>query len=290
MNDDIVALVPLLRAGGIPVPDLVRTDAGQSHAQLESGVWRVLTQLPGRTLHAATALSQVRNAGAAMGDFHTALLESRHEFAFSRPGAHNTVAHMEKLRAALARHEPHRLYPAVEAIAEGIFGRWSDFGSIPNLPLRIGHGDPKISNFLFAPDHTISGVIDLDTMAWTSVDIEIGDALRSWCNRGTEDQARADFDIRTADAALEGYLSRAPWLTDEECESLPASAERICLELAARFAADALEETYFGWDPEIATGRGEHNLLRARGQLSLAVSARNARSDLEASCHRHRRR
>ena len=45
--------------------------------------------------------------------------------------------------------------------------------------------------------------------------------------------------------------------------------EWISLELAARFAADALFESYFGWDPARFPGRGEHNLVRARGQWSM---------------------
>ncbi|MBL8945157.1 MAG: hypothetical protein JNK45_18470, partial [Myxococcales bacterium] len=41
------------------------------------------------------------------------------------------------------------------------------------------------------------------------------------------------------------------------------------LELAARFAADALRERYFGWDASRFPARGEHNLVRAKGQWSL---------------------
>ena len=39
------------------------------------------------------------------------------------------------------------------------------------------------------------------------------------------------------------------------------------------FAQDALAECYFGWNAAFG-GRGEHNLLRARGQASLAASVR----------------
>ncbi|MCA9494553.1 MAG: hypothetical protein KC621_31715, partial [Myxococcales bacterium] len=62
-------------------------------------------------------------------------------------------------------------------------------------------------------------------------------------------------------------------LSDEEWASIVPGVERICTELAARFARDALEERYFGWNPRFG-GRGEHNLLRARGQAALARSVR----------------
>ena len=57
--------------------------------------------------------------------------------------------------------------------------------------------------------------------------------------------------------------------------------ERISWELAARFAEDALSERYFGFDPKYG-GRGEHNLVRARGQAAMARSVR-AHRDLAAA-------
>ena len=42
-----------------------------------------------------------------------------------------------------------------------------------------------------------------------------------------------------------------------------------------------LEESYFGFDPAFG-GRGEHNLLRARGQAALAASVRAQRGEAEA--------
>jgi hypothetical protein len=82
-------------------------------------------------------------------------------------------------------------------------------------------------------------------------------------------------------AAVSGYLSVArAWITEEEVEALPTAAERIALELAARFAADALREEYFGWDPDVAPTRGDHNLLRARNQLALAADLHHKRGQL----------
>jgi hypothetical protein len=51
---------------------------------------------------------------------------------------------------------------------------------------------------------------------------------------------------------------------------LVAGTQTIYLELAARFAADALEERYFGWSPARYATRGEHNLARAGNQLAAA--------------------
>ena len=53
------------------------------------------------------------------------------------------------------------------------------------------------------------------------------------------------------------------------------------LQLAARFCADALNEAYFGWNPEQFASRTEHNQVRAAGQLTVAESLVSKRADLE---------
>ncbi len=54
------------------------------------------------------------------------------------------------------------------------------------------------------------------------------------------------------------------------------------MELAARFCTDALEESYFGWDASRFASAAEHNLVRARAQLSLARSIRASLPQLSA--------
>ena len=65
----------------------------------------------------------------------------------------------------------------------------------------------------------------------------------------------------------------------EEIESLAHGIERLTIELAARFSTDILEEDYFGWNPDLFGSAAEHNLSRARGQLSLHDQARETRAD-----------
>ena len=114
------------------------------------------------------------------------------------------------------------------------------------------------------------------------VDLDLGDALRSWGNTADESAAEVRFDDAVALAALEGYRDACPWLTPDEWSALPAAAERITLELAARFAADALHESYFGWNPARAPTRGDHNLIRAHNQLALARDIARKRPALAA--------
>src|SRR5690606_38835857 len=112
----------------------------------------------------------------------------------------------------------------------------------------------------------------------------------SWCNPLAEDTADATFEIELFAAAMEGYAAGAGGAgpTEAEWAAIVPGAERIALELAARFARDALEEAYFGWNARYG-GRGEHNLLRARGQAALARSVRARADAAEAALQQARR-
>jgi len=112
------------------------------------------------------------------------------------------------------------------------------------------------------------------------LDIELGDAWRSWCNPAGEDVAEAEFSMELFAPSAGAYLQANPVAVPIRA-MLGAGVERICLELASRFCADALRESYFGWNQDLCGSRGEHNLLRARGQLSLARSVRAQRAGME---------
>jgi hypothetical protein len=55
------------------------------------------------------------------------------------------------------------------------------------------------------------------------------------------------------------------------------------VELAARFCADALNESYFGWNPKSFPSRSEHNQARAESQLAAARSLAEQRTAAEAA-------
>jgi Ser/Thr protein kinase RdoA (MazF antagonist) len=299
VNTDIAALTPTLRAHGVPVPALLPTRDGRLWVEVPTpadsatsaaftnpapATWRLMTRLPGRTTHQVEGPAMARAAGDAAARFHAALLNTPHAFAFTRPGAHDTDAHMAKLSDALRAHPRHRLYDAVAPLAEDLLSSWSRWGALPALPARVIHGDLKVSNLLFNDSgDAVTGVIDLDTMARAPLDVELGDALRSWCASGPEHAPDLHLRLDIAEAALRGYRAAAlPWLDSAEAASFPAAVERVSLTLAARFAADALHESYFGWDPAIAPTRGDHNLLRALGQRALARAAYRAAPTLRA--------
>ncbi|MGB0589177.1 MAG: phosphotransferase enzyme family protein [Myxococcota bacterium] len=281
VNEDIQALTVCLRRADVPVPRLLLTSDDRP-CVIEDGVWRVMTRLPGNTVHRVSEPRQAGSAARLIARFHGALEDSTHTFKFTRPGAHDTEAHMRTLADAVDAHPGHRLAEPVRPLAQEILERWRGLPKPETLPPRIVHGDLKISNVLFDASNHAVGLIDLDTMAWSDLEVELGDALRSWCSTTTEDAPNPELDVAIFEAAVTGYFEASPSTSPSERRAVVRGLERITLELAARFGADALNERYFGWSEDVAPTRGEHNLIRARNQLRLARCITEVRPELSA--------
>lgn len=277
VHADIEAITAHLTAKGLVTPRLLRTDAGALSETTTDGVYRVMDYVPGRTHHRVSSAALAGAAGALVARFHAAVDDLDWSYRHVRPGAHDTPRHMLRLEEGLADASP-AAGPGADArgVAEGILEAWRTF-PLATLPTRHAHGDLKISNLRFDASGQGRCLLDLDTLSALPLDVELGDALRSWCNPKGEDDTDTRFDLDTFAAAVEGY-TRVRSLTAEEREALPGAAERIALELASRFCRDVWDDTYFGWNPSRFPSRAAHNLFRARGQLSLARSARSVRA------------
>jgi len=266
VHEDIEAVTARLDACGMVTPRLVRTDAGGLWApDAEGAVWRVLTYVPGRTHHRVDHAALAHEAAGLVARFHRALDGFEWSYRHVRPGAHDTVGHMARLRAAV------RGDGAAVDVAAAILEAWERWEGRLDLPDRHAHGDLKISNVRFDADGHARCLLDLDTLARLPLDVELGDALRSWCNPVGEDSTETVFDLGVFEAAARGYLAvAAPSLAERG--AIVSGVERIALELASRFCRDVFEDQYFGWDPRRFPSRADHNLFRARGQLGLARS------------------
>jgi Ser/Thr protein kinase RdoA (MazF antagonist) len=202
-----------------------------------------------------------------------------------RPPIHELGRHLAALEAALERHAGHPAYPRVAPLAEDILAAARRLDPLPLTPPRVVHGDPKINNILFHPDRDEAlCLVDLDTVGRMALPLELGDALRSWCNPGGEDTADGRFSAPLFEAAVRGYgAATRGWITPGEVRALVPATATIQVELAARFCADSLNESYFGWDPARFPTRGEHNRVRAAGQLAVHRSLLLQKRALEAA-------
>jgi Ser/Thr protein kinase RdoA (MazF antagonist) len=298
VNDDIEAVTAHLRTKGLTTPRLERTTDGSSCVVLgsvEGGdrvVWRALSRVEGgASLDRLQSVAQARAAGGLVATFHAAVEDLSYSYRHVREGVHDTKKHLLALARSMAKHRKHRLGHAAGSVGKEILDAGARLPDLTKLPLRHCHGDLKISNLLFAvnDDGVIPVdepraicVVDLDTLQKLQWPLEMGDALRSWCNPQGEDIANASLDLELFRGAVLGYFSseKKPFVLPEESDALVDGVLTICVELAARFCRDALEENYFGWDPTRHKTRGDHNLLRARGQWSLAKSVKAHRETL----------
>jgi Ser/Thr protein kinase RdoA (MazF antagonist) len=282
VNDNLDLVTGALRERGELAPRLLRT-LREDHSVVHEGArWRMLSHIPGRSVAQLARPDQARAAGALLGRFHAVLADWTVPLPYLRPPVHEPQRHLAMLGAALVAHPAHRLHPEVTTLAVEIEARLNDLPAWPTMPSRLVHGDPKISNLLFDEAGRGLCLVDLDTLARGPLVPELGDAFRSWCNPGPEDASEAGFSLDLFDAAVAGYAAATrQLLTVAECQGIVAGTEVIYLELAARFAADALNESYFGWSPAHFATRGDHNLARARNQLAAAGALRAKASAAE---------
>lgn len=282
VNEDLDAVTRHLHDKGLVTPRLIRTGTGERDVIVDGATWRLLTRVEGQTHEILEADTQAAEAGRILGEFHRALADFDEPLRSTRPKVHDIERHLSTLRRALDEHGTRSAHQAVAALAEKIFGLAAGLEPLPTAPGRLVHGDPKISNIVLRAGRAVC-LVDLDTIARMPVAIELGDALRSWCNPAGEDSLEADFSIERFRLALEGYETGAPGLlTPAEWRALPNATLAIAVELAARFAADALNESYFSWNPERFASASAHNLVRAGAQLALAESIHDALSALHA--------
>lgn len=275
VNLDIEAVTAHLATRGLDTPRLVRTRDDRAWVEHDGHVWRALTWIAGESVHRVPSPAWAEAGGVLVGKFHRAVADLAHDYRFTRAGVHDTPAHLAKLRErvaggtdAEASELGHEILAAAAALPE-----------LPVTPKRHVHGDLKISNLIFR-DAPLRGVclVDLDTVAMGTIAFELGDAMRSWCNPRGEDAGSVTFDLAIFGAAIAGYRSEADAIISrDERVSIVVGLETVCIELAARFAVDAFDDRYFGWDPARFPSRRVHNLVRARGQLALGLAVRDAR-------------
>ncbi len=237
-----------------------------------------------RVCETVTTPAEAREVGAGLGRFHRLLsnldVTRLHD---TLPGFHVTPQYLAAYdsvcdnspredaacRAVIERRRSGAMV-LEEAKARGV------------LPLRVMHGDPKISNFLFGEGTgRVVSMVDLDTVKPGLIQYDLGDCLRSCCNPAGEeptDLAAVAFDLESCRAIVGGYLAEsASFLTENDFRFVYDAVRIITFELGLRFYAD-----YLAGNRYFKARDDEHNLRRARVQFRLLASIEAQEEEIRA--------
>ncbi|BBL73365.1 phosphotransferase enzyme family protein [Methylomagnum ishizawai] len=273
---------PALRLPGI----LATLDGADFHRDGTGEYWRALDYIEdSRTLARLDHPAQAEAVGRALGRFH--VLAGGIDPASMRdtlPGFHIAPQYLARFDAIAARPRPAD-GAALRAALDFVAARRDGLGVLEQakrrgeLVPRIVHGDPKLDNVLFDPTggHAV-GLVDLDTVKPGLIHYDLGDCLRSCCNRQGECEhgGPARFDLDFCRAILKGYGAEARALLGPADRAYLYHAIRLLpLELGLRFLTDHLNgDVYFRVD---APGQ---NLERARAQFRLAESVERQETEI----------
>ena len=277
---DYEAVTQFLYRNKVDAPRLVRTiDDRPVHIDQDGRWWRLATWVDGEAHGKVTSVHQAEEGARALGRFHRVMSEFDHHFASQHP-LHDTVGHLSSLKTACENPNYEDARRLVSAEIDQILNILPTILLPDTLPQRVVHGDPKISNVLFE-GHRAVGLIDLDTCNRHTLLVDLGDAIRSWCRDGHEDD-KQHFLLDRFEAMMRGYAAEGPHLTAEEIEHLPAAGRLITMELASRFARDVMEDEYFAFDGDRYATRRAHNIARTRAMLFLADDMKAHQTDMRA--------
>ncbi len=247
------------------------------HVDSAGDFWAVSVFISGTVAYnRADSPSLAKKGGEGIGKFQALLADFTEPLAETIKGFHNIRHRFEQWDEALARDAAGRIGGLAEEISwiesrrEEMMSFWARVES-GEIPMRVTHNDTKISNILFDADGSVLCAIDLDTVMSSTALNDFGDAIRSYCNTGDEDDmdlSKVSMSLDMFRAYTEGYLSyMGERLVDSELVWLSFSARYITFEQVLRFLMDYIDgDTYY------KIKYPEHNLVRARAQYRLLQS------------------
>lgn len=264
---DFRAVTEYLHDQNFLAPRCVLTKKGTVLAKIGKERWRMQTFISGKTYTTIERPSLAREAGAMYARFHKVMDKMPYRFK-SEKVLHETEKIHRAFKAVATKHRNDPLMRETKAEVAFVLTELPKLFLPKGLPMRVIHGDPKISNILFDAKGKAKTIVDLDTCNRRPILVELGDAFRSWCGQ-RENDPHNTFRLSVFKAGWGGYSHAADFLTAQERKLVPQAIGLITLELTARFLKDYFEDNYFGWDAKRYPSRRAHNLARARGQLAL---------------------
>jgi len=226
------------------------------------------------TIDFVTHADQAYEAAKQFGKF-TRLLNTlpANELQYSIPDFHNLTLRMEQFEIALQNAIEERIVLANAEIHEiksnqDIAFRYASLVKDQMISLRIIHHDTKISNVLLDDNDLGLCVIDLDTVMPGYFISDVGDMMRTYLAKATEEETDfAKITVRRDifNSIRKGYMEQmGAELTEVERELFSYSGRFMIYMQAVRFLTDFLNR-----DKYYPVTYPLNNLKRAGNQLTL---------------------
>ncbi|HLS29531.1 MAG TPA: aminoglycoside phosphotransferase family protein [Flavobacteriaceae bacterium] len=236
--------------------------------------WRLFTYFENtKTYEKSASPKQAFEAAKFLREFHVYLQNVEPDKISSPiPGFLDFNSRLKQYETSLKNASTERLNKAKKELSKikqhkFLLEKWSLL--LPDFPEHVIHGDPKISNFLFAQDspNKIVALIDWDTLMPGPLLYDFGDMVRSYTNLREEDDPTVgqNFSKNYFCALKNGFLQNfSEQLSDAEKQHLTLAGQTVIYIQAMRFLTDYLnEDLYYN------TNRPNQNLDRTRNQLNL---------------------
>lgn len=262
------------------LPPLYATQDGRHYVQDNHGdIWRAMAFIEGtKSFETLDSLQQATEVGRILGAFHQRVhdlpVENLHD---TLPGFHITPIYLQHFDQTIAAHTRQARSGDAARFCQEVIAANRSLANVlvdarPPLTPRVMHGDPKLNNILFDADTgTAISIIDLDTVKPGLIHYDIGDCLRSCCNRRGElpdPSVHVEFDIDVCQAILEGYASSAAsFLELQDLDYLLPAIQLLPFELGLRFYTD-----YLAGNRYFKVEHADDNLRRAVTQFKLLQS------------------
>lgn len=258
-----------------PVLELCHTLEGETETVYDGGTWRLFKQIENSyTINVVQNPEQAYAVGAFFGHFHTSLngIELR-QIQAVLPHFLDTKSRLDAFQLALQSANSARLIEADESIQWivqhlDLPQKWIQLQEQKELPVRLIHADPKISNVLFDTlTHQPKAIIDWDTLMLGTILYDYGDMIRSYTNTKPEDDPDPEgvFNADLYCALTDGFLSETRnFLAKVELENLSYAPQVIVYIQALRFLTD-----FLNGDVYYQCSYPEQNLNRTKNQINL---------------------
>ena len=264
-----------------------RALSGDPYYRSGDDFYRVYLYVNGESRNQATP-ADMEAAGAAFGEFQCMLDDFPASGLYDTiPHFHDTPRRMDNLEAAIEADAVKRRAECEDLIAfarahKDLTHAVTDAIEAGEVPLRVTHNDTKLNNLLFDPaTNEAFCVLDLDTVMSGSLLYDFGDALRFGMATAPEDERveeKIGLSLDNYRSFVRGFVREAGRaMTAKEKELLPLSPILLTFECGIRFLTDYLDgDHYF----HIACP--DHNLVRARNQLTLVRRMEEAYDQMKA--------